>query len=410
MEGHEALNLPPPGVDCLNTSQHPLLRTLGQPARVANVELFFDLVYVFAITQLSHYLLEHLSWPGVLQTATLWFAVWLGWQYTAWVTNWFNPEHLVIRTMLMVLMALALLVSAALPDAFGERGLLFACSFAAIQVGRTLFVLYSLGPGHALTPNFLRMLCWLLVSAALWIAGGVNEGSSRLVLWLLAVGCEYLSPMAGFPVPGLGRSQTSDWTIDGGHLAERCQLFVIIALGESVLATGASFGHAAHPGLAVWIAFLVSFIGCVAMWWMYFDTSSGDAAHVIEHSDDPGRLGAYFHYVHVVLIAGVIVCAVADDLVVAHPLEPVKAGYAAIVVAGPLVYLLANAWFSRVVHGRFPWPHALGMGALLALWPLLPRFNLLTAGALTTAVMVLVTMWVAYRRRQDAAATRRSDS
>ena len=380
----------------------------GQPARVANVELFFDLVYVFAITQLSQSLLQHLSWLGVLQTATLWFAVWLGWQYTAWVSNWFNPEHLIIRTMLMVLMGVALLVSAAIPEAFGERGLLFACSFAAIQVGRTLFVLYSLGRGHALTPNFLRMLCWLCVSASLWIAGGLNEGPSRLVLWLLAVGCEYLSPMAGFPVPGLGRSQTSDWTIDGGHLAERCQLFVIIALGESVLATGASFGHAAHPGLAVWVAFVVSFIGCVAMWWMYFDTSSGDAAHVIEHSDDPGRLGAYFHYVHVVLIAGVIVCAVADELVVAHPLDPVKAKYAAVLVAGPLVYLLGNAWFKRVVYGRFPLSHALGMGALLALWPLLPRVNLLMAGALTTAVMVLVTVWAAFRRRQGSAATRHS--
>lgn len=382
---------------------HPLLRPAGQPARVANVELFFDLVYVFAITQLSHHLLEHLTWLGVVQTATLWFAVWLGWQYTAWVSNWFNPEHLVIRTMLMVLMGLALLVSAAIPEAFGERGLLFACSFAAIQVGRTLFVLYSLGRRHLLTPNFLRILCWLLVSAVLWIAGGLNEGSTRLALWLLAVGCEYLSPMAGFPVPGLGRSQTSDWTIDGGHLAERCQLFVIIALGESVLATGASFGHAAHPGTAVWVAFLVSFVGCVAMWWMYFDTSSGDAAHVIEHSSDPGRLGAYFHYVHVLLIAGVIVCAVADDLVVAHPLDPVKGTYAAVLVSGPMIYLLGNALFKRVVYGRLPLSHVIGIAALLALWPWLPRVNLLTAGTLTTAVMVLVTVWAAYYRRRGGA-------
>lgn len=214
---------------------HPLLRTPGQPAKVASVELFFDLVYVFAVTQLSHHLLEHLTPLGVLQTAILWFAVWLGWQYTAWVSNWFNPEHLVIRTMLMVLMGLALLVSAAIPEAFGERGLLFALSFVAIQVGRTLFVLASLGRGHALTPNFLRILCWLLVSSAFWIAGGLNEGAPRLALWLLAVACEYASPMAGFPVPGLGRSTTSDWTIDGGHLAERCQLFVIIALANPCL-------------------------------------------------------------------------------------------------------------------------------------------------------------------------------
>lgn len=379
-----------------------VLRQRDEAAKVVSLELFFDLVYVFAITQLSHYLLEHLTLLGALQTATLWFAVWLGWQYTAWVTNWFNPDHPSMRLMLMAVMGVALLVSAAIPDAFGAQGLLFACSYAAIQVGRTLFVLFSLGSGHVLAPNFRRMLCWLLLSAALWVAGGLSEGHLRLGLWLAAVACEYFAPMVGFSVPGLGRSRTSDWTIDGGHLAERCQLFVIIALGESVLATGASFAKADHPGLGVWLALVVSFIGCVAMWWMYFDTSSGDAAHVIEHSDDPGRLGAYFHYLHVVLIAGVIVSAVADDLVVAHPLDPVKLKYALVLVGGPLVYLLGNALFKRVVYGRFPRSHAIGMVALLALLPLMPALNLLAAGALTTAVMVAVTVWEARARRQAA--------
>lgn len=392
----------------MNAPTPALLRTRDKAAKVLNLELFFDLVYVFAVTQLSHHLLEHLTPLGALQTATLWFAVWLGWQYTAWVTNWFNPDHLGMRLMLMALMGVALLVSAAIPDAFGALGLLFACSYALIQVGRTLFVLWSLGRDHVLRPNFLRMLCWLLLSAALWIAGGLQEGGWRLGLWLAAVACEYFSPMAGFPVPGLGRSRTSDWTIDGGHLAERCQLFVIIALGESVLATGASFAGAAHPGPAVWMALVVSFIGCVAMWWMYFDVSSGDAAHVIEHSDDPGRLGSYFHYVHVLLIAGVIACAVADDLVVAHPLDPVKLRYAAVVVGGPLLYLLGNALFKRVVYGRFPRSHAVGMLVLLALLPVLPAFNLLVAGMSTTAVLVLVTAWEAALARRLAAGRGRS--
>lgn len=377
-----------------------LLRTRGRSANVASIELFFDLVYVFAVTQLSHALLEHLTPLGVVQTAMLWFAVWLGWQYTAWVTNWFNPDHLVIRLMLMTLMGLALLMSAAIPQAFGERGLLFACSYAAIQVGRTLFVLYSLRGDPALTPNFQRMLCWLALSAGLWVAGGLHEGNLRLALWLAAVVCEYCSPMLGFPVPGLGRSRTSDWTIDGGHLAERCQLFVIIALGESVLATGASFAHNAHPGPAVWAAFAVSFVGCLAMWWMYFDTSSGDAAHAIEHSPDPGGLGAKFHYVHVLLVAGVIVCAVADDLVVTHPNDTPTTAQAAVLVMGPLIYLWGNGLFKRTVYGRYPLSHVLGIGALLALWPLVPMLDLLAAGALTTTVMVLVTLWTSWRRRR----------
>ena len=388
----------------MGAPSQPLLRQRDAAAKVVSLELFFDLVYVFAITQLSHYLLQHLTLLGALQTATLWFAVWLGWQYTAWVTNWFNPDNLSMRFMLMALMGVALLVSAAIPDAFGERGLLFAGSYAAIQVGRTLFVLWTLGRGHVLSPNFLRMLCWLLLSAALWIAGGLNDGSLRLGLWLAAIACEYLSPMAGFPVPGLGRSKTSDWTIDGGHLAERCQLFVIIALGESVLATGASFANAAHPGPSMWLAVLVSFVGCVAMWWMYFDTSSGDAAHVIEHSDDPGRLGSYFHYLHVILIAGVIVNAVANDLVVAHPADPVKLKYAVVLIGGPLVYLLGNALFKRVVYGHFPRSHAIGMAVLLLLAPWMPGLNLLAAGALTTAVMLAVTVWKSYARRRPGAA------
>ena len=388
----------------MNTHAAPLLRPRVGVAAVSSVELFFDLVYVFAVTQISHHLLEHLSLLGALQTATLWFAVWLGWQYTAWVTNWFNPNHLVIRLMLMTLMGVALLMSAAIPGAFGPLGLAFASCYVAIQVGRTLFVLFSLGRHHALTPNFLRMLFWLVVSGVLWIAGGILDGQARLALWLAAVACEYFSPMAGFPTPGLGRSTTRDWTIDGGHLAERCQLFVIIALGESVLAIGASFAHAAHPGLAVWLAFGVSFIGCLAMWWMYFDTSSTDATHCIEHADDPGRLGAYFHYVHVLLVAGVIVSAVADDLVVAHPHDAIPWKYALVLAGGPFLYLLGNALFKRVVYGRFPLSHGIGMAALLLLLPAMPYLHLLLAGALTTAVMVLVTLWEAWARRQSPGA------
>lgn len=378
----------------------PLLRGRQGAAKVVSLELFFDLVYVFAVTQLSHLLVANLSPLGALQTAILWGAVWLGWQYTAWVTNWFDPDHPAMRLLLVALMGVALLVSAAIPEAFGAQGLLFAASYAAIQVGRTVFVLASLPRGHALVPNFRRMLCWLGLSALLWLAGGLGTADQRLAFWLAAVACEYVAPMVGFPVPGAGRSRTADWTIDGGHLAERCQLFVIIALGESVLATGASFARAAHPGPMLWLALAVSFAGCVAMWWMYFDTSSSDAARVIEHSDDPGRLGARFHYLHVVLIAGVIVSAVADDLVVGHPADPVKPGYALVLAGGPALYLLGNAWFKRVVYGRFPLSHGLGVLALALCVPAAPALSLLAAGCLTTAVLVAVTAWEAVAARR----------
>ena len=368
----------------------PLLRDRRAHSRVTNEELFFDLIYAFAVTQLSHRLLEHLDFVNAGQTLVLWFAVWLGWQYTVWVTNWFNPEHPWLRLMLFALMLVGLALSAAIPAAFAEAGLGFALCFAAIQVGRTVFVLANLPRGHALVPNFRRILVWVLLSAALWIAGGLAEGNLRLGLWIAGVACEYLAPMLGFAVPGLGRSATSEWTIDGGHLAERNQLFVMIALGESILATGASFSGAAHFDLATVMALIVAFAGSVAMWWVYFDTGSRDGTHAIEHAADPGKIGARFHYVHVVLIAGVIVAAVGDELMLHHPGEPMDRAAAAVLIGGPLLYLAGNTAYKRIVYGGYSLSHLVGMALLLALVPLAFVTDRLMVGGLATAALIVV--------------------
>lgn len=378
---------------------HPLLRPHGGPeARVSNTELFFDLVYVFAVTQLSHLLLGDLSLQGALQTLLLWFAVWLGWQYTCWVTNWFDPDTPPLRLLLFALMLAALLMAVAIPDAFGERALLFAVCFVLVQAGRNAVVLALLG-SHALAANWRRILGWSLIAACLWIAGALSAGPARLGLWAAAVACEYFSPMFGFPLPGLGRSKTTDWTIHGGHLAERCQLFVIVALGESILVTGATAGHEAHWNLPLLIAFIVAFAGSLAMWWIYFNTGSRDGAHAIEHSADPGRLGAYFHYVHVIIVAGIIVCAVADDLSIAHPDGHMKPAYAAVLLGGPALYLLGNALFKRAVYGRMPLSHLAGLLGLAVLVPLAFLTDLLMVAGLTTLLLIAVAVWETRARR-----------
>ncbi|MCY1165390.1 Bacterial low temperature requirement A protein (LtrA) [compost metagenome] len=372
----------------------------GHEARVSFGELFFDLVYVFAVTQISHHLLAHLSLWGALQALVLWFAVWLGWQYTAWVTNWFDPETLQIRLMLFAIMAAGLVMSAALPQAFEGLGLVFALCYVAIQVGRTVFVLISLGRKHPLAPNFRRILGWLCISAVFWIAGAMAEGHTRLALWALAVACEYFSPMTGFRLPGLGRSATSDWTIEGGHLAERCQLFMIVALGESILVTGATLSHHAHWDAPTLIAFFVAFLGSLAMWWVYFDTSSKDGSHAIAHSDDPGRMGGYFHYVHVIMVAGVIVSAVANELVIAHPDGHIETTSVAVLIAGPLIYLMGNALYKRAVYGRVPLSHLAGLAALVVLTPLAYLTDLLMVGGLTTVILIAVAVWEGCSRRR----------
>src|ERR671915_1870207 len=144
----------------------------GGEQRVTPLELFFDLVYVFAITQLSHLLLDHLTIEGALETLFLLLAVWWAWIYTTWVTNWFDPDRLPVRLMLVAVMLASLVMSVAIPEAFGERGLMFALAYVTIQVGRTAFVLIALGSNHQMSSNFQRVLYWYLASGVLWIMGG----------------------------------------------------------------------------------------------------------------------------------------------------------------------------------------------------------------------------------------------
>src|SRR5919109_1882092 len=130
--------------------------------RVTPLELFFDLVYVFAVTQLSHRLMDHLSLRGALETLMLFLVVWGVWVYTAWFTNWFHPDRLPVRLVLVAVMLASLLMSVAIPEAFAKRGLMFALAYVAIQVGRTAFTFIalrkSLSTSHPLSRTFQRIL------------------------------------------------------------------------------------------------------------------------------------------------------------------------------------------------------------------------------------------------------------
>ena len=199
------------------------IRRAHEHGRVTFVELFFDLVFVFAVTQLSHSLLEHLSFIGAVHTVLLLFAVWWVWIYTAWVTNWLDPERTSVRLMMFALMLAGLVLSASIPEAFDEQGLPFACAYVLMQVGRSVFMMGALRKHDAVNHrNFQRIVVWFLLSGVFWIWGGVSEHEQRLVLWIVALLVEYLGPMLYFWVPGLGRSHTTEWNVDGAHIAERC--------------------------------------------------------------------------------------------------------------------------------------------------------------------------------------------
>ncbi|WP_025110651.1 low temperature requirement protein A [Pseudomonas sp. H1h] len=383
-----------------------LLRGRGSldSGKVGMVELFFDLVFVFAVTQLSHSLLAHLSIAGAVQVALLMVAVWWVWIFTSWITNWLDPEKLPIRLGLFGLMIAGLLLSSSIPQAFTERGLMFASAFVFMQVGRTLFAIWAVrGESLGMTRNFQRILAWLTLSGVFWMAGAFLEGQQRLLCWALALLIELVSPSLYFWVPGLGRSSLSDWNVEGNHMAERCALFVIIALGESLLVTGATFAELTLSVTGV-IAFLVAVLGSIAMWWVYFDSGAERAHHRIAHSSDPGRQARIaYTYLHVLIVAGVIVSAVADELVLVHPDHASDAGIL-VIVGGPWLFLLGNALFKWVISDR-PLPPLSHVAGLLLLTLALPLalnqwFSALMLGALTTAIVVLVALWETLSVRQ----------
>lgn len=373
-----------------------LLRLRGghEHSRVTFVELFFDLVFVFAITQLSHTLLEHLDAIGLAQTTLLFLAVWWVWIYTCWVTNWLDPDKTPVRLLLFALMLAGLVLSTSIPKAFESKPFAFAGAYVFMQLGRSLFMLWALR-GHSAGNyrNFQRIVSWLAFSAVFWLAGSFAVGEARFGLWAVALLIEYVSPVARFWTPGLGASTTADWDVSGAHMAERCGLFIILALGESILVTGTSFSSL--PATAVTVAaFVAAFIGSVAMWWLYFNIGAERASRHISTSSDPGRVARLsYTYLHIPLIAGIIVAAVGDELVLAHPGNVADARAAAVLLGGPALYLAGNLAFKRITANSRGLSHMVGLSLLALLTVVAGSVSQLTLGAATTLVLVVVAVW-----------------
>jgi low temperature requirement protein LtrA len=375
-----------------------------QHSRVTYAELFFDLVFVFAVTQISHTLLGRFTPLGAVQTTLLFLAVWWVWVYTSWVTNWLNPERTPVRILLFLLMLGGLVLSTSIPKAFESRGLWFAAAYAAMQVGRTLFLLASIPRTQpSIHRNAIRILVWLSTSAIFWIAGGLAEGHSRLLLWAVALGIEYLSPAARFWVPKLGASSIEDWTVEGGHMAERCAGFIIIALGESIVVTGATFADLSWTAETV-TAFVSAFIGALAMWWIYFHKGAEAGSEQISNSSEPGRLARLaYTYLHMPIVAGIILSAVANELVLTHPADHSDLKTVISSIGGPLLFLSGTILFKHAIRGWFQPSHGAGIGTLAILACFASGLSPLMLSILSTAIMVIVAAWESISLQSGAA-------
>lgn len=360
-------------------------------SRVGYVELFFDLVFVFAVTQLSHSLIAHPDLTTLLHTLVLGWAVWWLWIDTTWVTNWLDPDKVPVRTMLLVLMLLGLLMSSAIPEAFESKALLFAVPFVTIQLGRTLFTVWAMGrhwPENAV--NFERITVWLAVSGAFWIAGALAEENTRIVLWVVAALIDVAGPRALFWVPFMGPTDPTTWAVRGSHMAERVSLFLIISLGESIIVTGSAFAELELTATTL-LAFLAAFVSTVLMWLLFFDRSEQSATAYFSRQAEPGMVAqTAYTYVPFLLIVGIVLTAVADELVLQHPTGHTGTWTAGLICGAAAVYLLGNAFFRRATGGRWSAPHLVGVVVVLGAFALRDALSPLAMNWLSNGVLLAV--------------------
>jgi low temperature requirement protein LtrA len=376
----------------------------NQAARVTYAELLFDLVFVFAVTQISHSLLAHFTPLGALQTTLLFLGVWWAWVYTTWITNWLNPELMPVRILLFLLMLGGLVLSTSIPKAFDSRGLWFAAAYAAMQFGRTLFWVASIPRNRPVgRMNAIRVLVWLSVSAVFWIAGGFAQGQPRLIFWAIALAIEYVAPAVRFWIPRYGASSVADWIIEGRHMAERCAGFIIIALGESIVVTGATFADLPWTRETV-AAFMAAFISALAMWWIYFDKGVEAGSEQISRSSEPGRLARLaYTYLHMPIVAGIILVAVADQLVLTHPADHSDPRTVLSAIGGPLLFLVGTILFKRTFRRFLQLSHGVGIAALGILAWFASGLSPLMLSILTTAILLVVAVWESVSLKSGAA-------
>ena len=319
-------------------------------------------------------------------------ALYWAWNYTTWMTNWFDPDTVPVRLVLVFVMGTSLLLAVAIPEGFSGHALLFACAYAGLQIGRNIFVV-AVTPRGQFNQNFRQILAWSVLSAPLWVAGGIVDAEgTRWILWLGALGLDLAAPLVTYWLPGAGRTPMSQWQIEGAHFGERFQLFVIIALGESIVLAGAT---AADTRLSVGVvaALMLAFLSSTALWWLYFDQAAGTVLERIRAAtaEERGQIGRdIYTYLHLPIIAGIVLVAVGDELIIAHPTDELSDAGALVALGGPALFLgglMACGARLGQAHSR---PRAIALVTLLAAVPLVAGLDGLVVSALLTALLAVL--------------------
>lgn len=373
--------------------------------RVAFVELFFDLVFVFALTQISEVVAAVSTPLDGVRAAILIGAVWWLWMNTTWVTNWLDPARMPVRIAVVLLAFAGLVVSTSIQESGGERALAFALGYVGLQLVRSIFmVVATLRHEPAVAVDFLRITAWFLITGVAWIAGALLGGIALIALWSVAVVVDYAVARTDYALPGLGRGTMEGWDVSAAHIAERASLFIIIALGETFLVTG--FAFVAEETSPERIAALASaFITAAAMWWLHFDRGEQQGEERMEDSSRAGAVArAAYAYGHVPIVAGIILTGVADKTVIGEPGES-SALAIATVLGGPVLFLVGVAVFRRVVGApglAVLLGAAAGVALLLPLAGAMPAWTLSAAASVVLLIAAVVDTVLRRRRGEDS--------
>lgn len=333
-----------------------------QNKEVTPLELFFDLAFVFAVSQLSHHLLEHLSWRGAAETLVLLLAVFTVWFTTSWTATMIPVDEPRTRRMVLTVMLLGLFMNASIPAAFTTSGWAFVIPFLLIHLGRTVWTLVN-APDTVFREHYFRTLTWLIATSPLWIAGAIVSPEARLLWWGVAAGIDLIGRWLAHPIPGRWL-HSENVGFAGGHMLERCQLFLIIALGETVLTTGTAIAAVPMTLMTV-VTGTAALAGTVALWALGFGRAGRFVLQYVEETSDPVRASRHAGNVLLVMVAGLIAVAVANEEVIAHPHEYSSIILSVLLCGGPILFLLAQSWYFRFMLQVWPRMHLIGSVALL---------------------------------------------
>jgi low temperature requirement protein LtrA len=361
--------------------------------RVTALELFFDLVFVFAITQVTSLLAADPTWRGLGHGMLVLAALWWAWASYAWLTNSVDPEEGVARLVIFAAMAAMLVASLATPRAFAGDGLLFGVAYALVRVLH--LALYSRVAGDAGVRTVVRRLApTALTASALLVAAGAIGGSARTPLWVLALAVDY---------GGLLLIGVRGWQVAPAHFAERHGLIIIIALGESIVAVGVGLGGGGLSAGVVTAAVLGVAVAA-ALWWSYFDVVALVAERTLRGLEGDARNGMArdsYTYLHLPMVAGIVLFALGVKKVVAHVDEPLHTVPAVGLCGGLALYLAALVAFRLRNVRSINRQRTVAAVLLVALIPPATRVDALVALA---AVTVLSCGLIAYEAVRFAAA------